>query len=548
MMPAGLTLPGLLAAADPGAFQSAALIMLCLYLCLLLALGFLGWKKSRNTEEDYYLAGRNQGWIVSALTIMATFFSSFAFLGQPGLVYKEGVAFALFALNVPVAAMVVYLVGRRISAAGRRHGHLTPGDMICHHYGNSVLLRILVALVGFLYAIPYVVIQLNAGGIVSATTFPDPDGHTFLYGTYALAGVTVIYIMVGGMRSVAWTDVIQGILLIGGMLLAGIATIAALGGIGKFLEKINDLPPEMLSLPGRSGGWPATKLMTVCVFAAAGSMIQPAQWMRYYSAKSGRDLKRSALLLGIVLAGCSLFGVILLGLGGEVLYPAITDGETFSPHPEVGESVDQILVVVLKNHVPNVLGGGIGVLLAAMVCVAIMAASMSTADSNLHAMGAVFTRDIYARLLKPSSGDAERTWVGRAVILAATFLAVILIRVKDTNPDFEPFKLIAEMGLLAIAFSSQLLPITIDMLFLRRGNGTGAIWGLLTGLAVVFFFTPFFSMAVKETGGGDIAISFIKDISRSIDTGAFALVANVSVFALVSRLTGPPKETGGKKT
>lgn len=538
----GDLLPGILAAADGSSFQNAALVMLCIYLCLLLTLGFLGWKKSRNTEEDYYLAGRNQGWIVSALTIMATFFSSFAFLGQPGLVYKEGAAFALFALNVPVAAMVVYLVGRRISAAGRRHGHLTPGDMICHHYGNSVLLRILVALVGFLYAIPYVVIQLNAGGIVSATTFPDSD-NAFLYGTYALAGVTVIYIMVGGMRSVAWTDVIQGIMLIGGMLLAGVAAIAALGGIGEFLEKINDLPPEMLSLPGRKGDWPATKMMTVCVFAAAGSMIQPAQWMRYYSAKSGRDLKRSALVLGIVLTGCSLFGVILIGLGGEVLYPAVTDGGAFTaPHAEVGESVDQILVVVLKNHVPDILGGGIGVLLAALVCVAIMAASMSTADSNLHAMGAVFTRDIYARLLKPSSGDAERTWVGRSVILAVTFLAVILIRVKDTNPEFEPFKLIADMGLLAIAFSTQLLPITIDMLFLRRGNGSGAVWGLLTGLTVVFFFTPFFSMAVRETGGGDTAISFIKDISRSVDTGGFALLANVSIFALVSRLTNPSEK------
>ena len=74
-----MKLPSLLAATDPEGFQDAALFMLGLYLCLLLVLGALGFIKSRNTEEDYYLAGRNQGWIVSALTIMATFFSSFAF-------------------------------------------------------------------------------------------------------------------------------------------------------------------------------------------------------------------------------------------------------------------------------------------------------------------------------------------------------------------------------------------------------------------------------------------------------------------------------------
>ena len=125
-----MKIPAPLAAADPEGFQDAALVMLGLYLCLLLALGVLGFIKSRNTEEDYYLAGRSQGWVVSALTIMATFFSSFAFLGQPGLVYKEGAAFSLFALTVPVAALVVYLVGSRISAAGRPRGFITPGDIV----------------------------------------------------------------------------------------------------------------------------------------------------------------------------------------------------------------------------------------------------------------------------------------------------------------------------------------------------------------------------------------------------------------------------------
>ena len=97
------------------------------------------------------------------------------------------------------------------------------------------------------------------------------------------------------------------------------------------------------------------------------------------------------------------------------------------------------------------------------------------------------------------------------------------------------------MGLLAIAFSTQLLPITIDMLFLRRGNLAGAVSGLLAGLGTVFFFTPFFSMAVRGSDSGDAAISFINDINRSIDTGAFALVANISAFALVSRFTDGSK-------
>ena len=74
-------------------------VILVLYLLVLLFLGVLGFLRSKQSEEDYYLAGRQQGWFITGLTIIATFFSSFAFLGAPGLVYRQGVVFALFALS-----------------------------------------------------------------------------------------------------------------------------------------------------------------------------------------------------------------------------------------------------------------------------------------------------------------------------------------------------------------------------------------------------------------------------------------------------------------
>ena len=120
------------------------------YLLFLLGIGFWGFRKSRSGEEDYYLAGRGQGWLVSSLTIMATFFSSAAMLGAPGMVYKEGVVFALFALNVPLSGAAIYVIGNRIRKLGRSHGHVTPADLICKHYDSPVALRSLVALIGFL--------------------------------------------------------------------------------------------------------------------------------------------------------------------------------------------------------------------------------------------------------------------------------------------------------------------------------------------------------------------------------------------------------------
>ncbi|MBT5831027.1 MAG: hypothetical protein HOH77_12640, partial [Candidatus Latescibacteria bacterium] len=85
-------------------------VILGFYLVMLLVFGLRGYRQSQDTEEDYYLAGRGQGWVVSSLTIMATFFSSFALLGAPGMVYRDGVVFALFSLNVPVAGVAVYIL------------------------------------------------------------------------------------------------------------------------------------------------------------------------------------------------------------------------------------------------------------------------------------------------------------------------------------------------------------------------------------------------------------------------------------------------------
>ena len=95
------------------------LVALCAYLGLLLVLALYGYLKASLTEEDYYLAGRRQGFIVTTLTIMATFFSSSAMLAVPGTVYKEGVAFMIFALNLPIAGAAVYIAPLRVGGGTR---------------------------------------------------------------------------------------------------------------------------------------------------------------------------------------------------------------------------------------------------------------------------------------------------------------------------------------------------------------------------------------------------------------------------------------------
>ena len=548
---------------DPATPDLGLLPHFCLagYLLFLLGIGIWGVRKSRSGEEDYYLAGRGQGWLVSSLTIMATFFSSAAMLGAPGAVYKEGVVFALFALNVPLSGAAIYVLGNRIRKLGHTHGHVTPADLICKHYGNSVALRCLVALIGFLYAVPYVVIQIQAGGIISERLFAGE--HAFEIGACLLSLVTMLYIMIGGMRSVAWTDALQGALLMTGMLFAGLAAVAALGGPSAFFEKVNDLPHTSLSVPGTTGSFTPEKMFTLCIFGALGSMIQPAQWMRFYAAKSAKALRRSAVIFALGLTACFLFGVMLVGLGGQVLYPlaksntdgvfeyrlqqdtntvAVTEADLAKrlangakplPHPDVGtdsRDFDQIMVVVLKRHFPELLGP-VGLLLGTLIIIAIMAAAMSTADSNLHAMSAVLTRDIYGGVLRPGASEKSRLWVGRGVIAAATVLSLGMVFVSRSSESFDPIGMIMPMSILAIAFSSQLLPVTIDVLFLKRGSRQGAIAGIIAGMLVVLMFSP---IPAILTGSDSAVVGLFARLKQLADIGFCGVVVNVTVFALVS--------------
>lgn len=521
-------------------------IVLAGYLVLLLVLGGISYLSSEATEEDFYLAGRGQGLFVTALTIMATYFSGFAMLAFPGWVYEFGLAPMLLALNLPVAGAAVYVLGHRIRTLGRRHGCITPADLVASHYGGSAIVRLLVALVGVLYVLPYVIMQIKAGGHLAQGMFAEVEvvrafgWELSIYnaGTAALSLVTMVYVLVGGMRSVAWTDALQGGLLLFGMLLAGVATIYAMGGLTGYFDAISALSHDLLTVRSPSESrWNPWWIMTYCLFASLASIIQPAQWMRLYAARSSTTLRKSAVAFAIILPCCFLFGVLLVGLGGRALHPPTATATGDLILPEGLAATDQIVVLMIRQHLP-VLLGEVGLVLVALILVAIMAASMSSADSNLHALSAVVTRDVYDRFLRPGASERERAWVGRLVIVVATGVALLVSYVSETNAEFGLLRTIAQFFLLALAFSCQLLPATLDVLFVRRGTPAGAAAGMAAGLLTVLVFSPFFDMAAGGSAPSGLQ-SLIADLKNLLDLGFIGFIANATVFGVVSSFTAP---------
>ena len=151
--------------------------------------------------------------------------------------------------------------------------------------------------------------------------------------------------------------------------------------------------------------------------------MQPAQWMRFFSARDSATLRRSALVFAILLPICFLFGIMLVAMGGQVLFPPEVTANGVMPHPEVGSKageVDQVVIVMIQKTVPEMLGVTFGAIVVTIILIAVLAASMSTADSNLHALGAVLTRDVYDRFVRPEASEREKTWFGRIVIVLGT--------------------------------------------------------------------------------------------------------------------------------
>ncbi|MDA0766188.1 MAG: sodium:solute symporter family protein [Verrucomicrobia bacterium] len=513
-------------------------ITLGIYLLLLLALGVVSMLKSRkaaHAEEDYYLSSRGQGVLVTSLTIMATYFSGFAILTFPGWVYSDGIAPMLYALNLPVAAMAIYILGNRIRRIGKKRGYITPADMIADYYGESPWIRGLVTLVGALYVIPYVVMQVKAGGILARGLFPEGApiplwGMELTIedaGVGALSLVTMLYVIVGGMRSVAWTDVLQGLLLLSAMLLSGLAIMNALGGPNGYFAEVSKLDGSLLTMPEAPERFNVWQAMTFCLFASLASIVQPAQWMRFYAARSSKTLRQSAIAFGSILPVCFIFGVFLVGLGGRALYPMV-DGVL----PEGMSKPDDIVIKVIQDQFPAMFGA-FGMVLVSLILVAVMAASMSTADSNLHALSAVATRDVYHRA-RPRSTEKERTWFGRGVIVVAT-VGAAAISYLGNNSDL--LTTLTAFFFLAMAFSAQLLPVTVDLLFVRRGSKAGAMAGMLAGILTVCLFPPLGTLLLGEE---NVLVGGAGTLKALLDVGFCGIVVNVLMFVVVSRFTRKP--------
>ena len=439
-----------------------------IYLILIVYLGFTFWgsligSKSRNeTPEAYFLADRNLGVLSLFFTILATNFSAFYFLGFAGQGYTIGYAqYIIMALGTGFAGLSFLIIGPKVWALGKQHGYITPSELI---YGKtkSRSLSSLVSLVMIVFTLPYLALQIVGGGYILENLTGGDISYSLAI--VLLTIFTIVYVVIGGMSSVAKTDLKQGLLVILFMFLAVVLVGNSLGGITAANEKVFEIKPELFNPSGSNEHYGPKKWFSFIIFWIFCIPMFPQLFMRFYIASDVKTLKTSAILYALIPIFISILPV-MIGVWGHLSFPGL-----------VGKEADQILPMMLSKHVSE--------WFTALIMTGAIAAFMSTLDSQLLALSTMITRDFYIPSIKEKPDFKREVLIGR---IAVGLLAIIGLLIA-----FNPFDTIFDMGKLAFSGLAVLFPAFVSILFFRKCSVGVLVVGIL--LAILFLFLSYYKL------------------------------------------------------
>lgn len=467
------------------------------YILLMLGVGYVAYRRTSNLS-DYILGGRSLGPLPSALSAGASDMSGWLLLGLPGYAYAAGYEAVWIAIGLLAGTWLNWLfVARRL-----RTYSLAAGDSLTlpsffenRFHDTSRILRVVSAFFILLFFLFYTSSGLVAGGKLFETVFGLDYTTAVVIGTLAV----VSYTFFGGFLAVAWTDVIQGLLMFAALLLVPIIAINADGGWGAAKAAMEAKNPEFLSALTSSDGSPMTVIAILSLLGwGLGYFGQPHILARFKAIRSEADIP-AARRIAVIWSALGLFGALLVG------FAAIGYFET---PLEDGERAFILLVDALFHPV-----------IAGILLAAILAAIMSTADSQLLVSSSALAEDFYKALFRREASQGELVWVGRLAVVGIAVIACALA--------FDPDSKVLELVSYAWAgFGAAFGPALILSLYWKRMTRAGAVAGIVVGGATVVIW--------GNMSGG------ILDLYEIIPGFILATIAIVAVSLAGGE---PPKET-----
>jgi len=471
------------------------LISFAIYILGMLAIGFYFYYRTKNIS-DYVLGGRGLNPVVAALSAGASDMSGWLLLGLPGLMFVTGISGSWIAIGLTIGAFLnwQYIAKPLRIFTEKLDDSITIPGFLDNRF-KSRNLRIVSAVVILIFYTLYASSGLVGGAKLFEATF-NLDYQTALI-TGAL--VIVSYTFLGGYNAVSWTDFFQGTMMMLALLIVPIVVITDLGGFSKTIHAIRMINPEYLDI------WKGTTFIGIISLLAwgLGYCGQPHILVRFMSINKPDNVK-PAKYVGMSWMVISIVGSLMVGFFG-IAY--------VSAHQIDLQDSEKIFITLSELLLNPWIAG--------FVLAAILAAIMSTIDSQLLVSSSCLTRDIYEKVIKQNASDKELVWIGRATVIAIALVAYFI----STNRDSSVLSLVAYAW---AGFGAAFGPLIILSLYNKNISAAGAVSGMITGAATVLIW--------KQLNGG------IFDLYELLPGFVFALIA-IMVF---SRLYPVRKEVKEK--
>ena len=456
------------------------------YLFLMLAIGFF-FSRRQESLGDYYLGGRKMNKWVVALSAQASDMSGWLLMGLPGAIYVGGLSEAWIGVGLLVGTYLNWkIVARKLRCYSQVCGDsITIPDFICNRFDDkSGISRIVAAIIILVFFTFY-----TASGFVSAaklftSTFGVPETISVCSVTmtgyqlclWVAALVVVSYTLLGGYMAVCWTDLIQGLLMFFAIVFVPAAIVCQVGGFSATVDSMNALNPYLQSLFTNAATGKAVSLIGLasCMAWGLGYFGMPHILVRFMSIDNPDKIKESRRI-AMTWVVISLVAAIAIGLVSHLYLKQ--KGLTLA---QVGNDPEKMFMV-MTNGIFS--GGFIVRIFAGIILSAIMAAIMSTADSQLLVSASSFSNDLYKVVLRKNASNRELVAVSRFAVGAVALAALAMA--MDTSSDF--FKVVMKMVSFAWAgFGAAFGPLILLSLFWKRTTLAGAIAGMVTGAATCF--------------------------------------------------------------
>ena len=395
-------------------------------------------------SDDFYLAGRQLTPFILAAVLAATNVNLYSFVGQAGIAYKEGIQIIW---QTWTGNMAMVISGLFIIPIFRRLRIRTIPEFLEKRYTKGV--RTFVAFLWILRLSFWLGVVLYTA-VIAAQTISGL--HSFTAWVLIFSVVVIIYTILGGMWSVAFTDVIQFVLMLASALLLLPISMSA---VGWFPGLVKQLPPEALTLVKSTGTYNWKFILAIFLLGIEWASIDQGLLQRAFGAESTKSVAKGLVLAGIITTPFALLWN-LPGLAARIIFPGL-------------ENSDAAVPMLISNLIPNVLLG--------FVVVGLLSSQLSTISGNLNGVATIFTSDIYENLLNKKATEKDILLVARIVTLL-TGIGMILFAywVPILGGAVNAY-----LTIIAVMDMPLFVISVIYGLLWKRVNWQGAIFGYIAG-------------------------------------------------------------------